>query len=154
AIVRDALNKIEERIAAEKKRGGDVASLDAVARQINEAAKPESPSMSLLPLLPWLTGGDGAGSGAGSGQGDGSGAAQKLAGKGGSGKGAAPSKGEASGTKNLDPSRQTKDEPQFAAQSEKRLERPDYLRQDALKQKDGGDKEGRKSAGEKNVDRK
>src|SRR5262249_17962376 len=119
AIVRDALNKIEERIAAEKKRGGDVASLDAAARQINEAAKPESPSMSLLPLrLPWVTRGDGAGGGEGSGQGDGSGAAQKLEGKGGGGKGTGRSKGEASGTKTLDPSRQTKDEPQFAVQSE------------------------------------
>lgn len=155
AMVRDVLNKIEERIAAEKKRGGDVASLDTVAKQINEEAKQKSPTMSLFPLrLPWLTRGDraGTGSGEGSGQGDGSGAAQKLDDKGGSGKGTGRRPGEASGTKTLDPSRQTKDEPQFAVQSEKRLERPDHLQQDALKQKDGGDKQGRKSAEEKNDD--
>ena len=152
AVIPDVLNKIEERIAAEKQRGGDAASLEDIAKQINQEAKPESPTMSLLPLrLPWQTQRDdvGGGSGAGSGQGDAGGAAQN--GKGGSGK-TTQRKGEASGIKTLDPSRQTKDEPQFALESEKRLQRPDYMQQDTVKLKEGGDEKGRKSAGEKNRD--
>jgi hypothetical protein len=127
AIVRDIQNKIEERIAAEKKRDGDVASLEAVAQQFRVETRQETAR------FPWLTQGDDAGGKGAGGRGEGSGAGQNLDGKDGLGKGKDQRKGKV-----LDPSRQTKEEPRSAVQGEKPSERPDYLIKDGSQARSGG----------------
>lgn len=77
AMLADVLGQVEERIAAEKARGGDAAALEAVAAELRQMDKNQNSSRF---RLPWMNEpGEESGSGAGnSGQGNGNGGAQKL----------------------------------------------------------------------------
>ncbi len=145
AILNDALDKLQQRIAIENSLGQDAVGLQDAAEAIKKALRENRGAL----RIPWLTQGDNEGSGKGTGgQGGGSGSAQKLENRGGYGE----RKEEKSSGKALDLSQQTTGEPQFAVQGEKRREPPDDLTKEGSQAKPGGAKEGRKTAAEKKRD--
>ena len=170
-ILRDILNQLDERIAREKARGGDISTLEEVAAEIRHEAKKNEESWSvtlpfkipsLIPFrIPWIKQPDGEGGGGGKGsggqghgsQGEGDGA-QKLEQKNGGGSGMGEQReGENPGGAKM------QDGPQRAAGSEEKQQskktpdnRPDAQSNESRQLKDGGEKEGRKAATEKKGD--
>ncbi|HEX2386004.1 MAG TPA: hypothetical protein VHL99_05540, partial [Candidatus Binatia bacterium] len=93
-MLADILARVEDRIAAERARGGDTAALEAIASDIRQTQKSESASRF---RLPWMNeSGDESGSGQGS-SGQGNGDGQKLDQGSGSGSGAKQSGGKPQG---------------------------------------------------------
>jgi hypothetical protein len=93
-MLADILARVEDRIAAERARGGDTAALEAIASDIRQTQKSESASRF---RLPWMNeSSDESGSGQGS-SGQGNGDGQKLDQGSGSGSGAKQSGGKPQG---------------------------------------------------------